>query len=297
MINEFDLACSRSSSKDLSLPFSNGGDSFAAANPPSDHTSVLMPARSNSFRIFRTELCKLLAVWPVERCGQVCTKQSSEEHFFKGLHVHAERKMKIHLFFQLAAASVALLPGLASAIGVDYTDGPIAKDGDAILFQSNTAQDATLLSQDTFSGNLDLTVEFADRHFCGEGYQAGVVLFLAPPDATVEDLTTNDNDFVRFEQGTVASLRDRLTTAIDYTYYSLRNLGPDGQVVNNAQVSQEGQNIEGRKFRLVRQDSSYHSPVWSLPSQTMGGLSTCRCLACGKVGAELFGLEGAESLS
>mmetsp|Transcript_32020 Transcript_32020/g.77929 ORF Transcript_32020/g.77929 Transcript_32020/m.77929 type:complete len:867 (+) Transcript_32020:250-2850(+) len=161
-----------------------------------------------------------------------------------------------------------------------YTQGPVGYDGtdNSIVFESNTGEEATILSQNAFSGTIDLAVEYTEREFCSDGYQAAVVLFIAPDYASVDSLTTDDNNFGTFEALAVASIKDKLFPTIDFAYFDRRYLGDDGQPVALPQISEGpgSQMIAGSKFRLVRdgptgQVSFYHyqGTDWNL----LGGLS------------------------
>ena len=106
----------------------------------------------------------------------------------------------------------------------DFT-GPISTDGPStLLFESNTGEDATLLSQQAYTGTIDLELEYTEREFCGNanGWQTAAVLFFAPDDTTLEVVTTRDNNFATFEANTVASIKDKLYPAIDASYFDKR---------------------------------------------------------------------------
>mmetsp|Transcript_59966 Transcript_59966/g.147389 ORF Transcript_59966/g.147389 Transcript_59966/m.147389 type:complete len:804 (+) Transcript_59966:59-2470(+) len=135
--------------------------------------------------------------------------------------------------------------------------GPIATDGPStFLFESNTGEDATLLSQQAYSGTIDFELEYTEREFCGNtnGWQAAAVLFFAPEHSTLEDVTTRDNNFATFEANTVASIKDKLYPAIDASYFDKRVIDyATGENVGLRQsLVQPGQMTAGSKFRIVR---------------------------------------------
>ena len=69
------------------------------------------------------------------------------------------------------------------------------------------------------NGDLELIVNIEDQFVSNTGYQPQLVLFLAPPDTTLEEVTTSDNGWSYFEDKVVAYMKAKIFCCMDWTWF------------------------------------------------------------------------------
>lgn len=126
-------------------------------------------------------------------------------------------------------------------------------DGDSIRLVTDSSQDSTVLTKMTYTGDLDMIVHFQDRFVSDGGYQPSLVLFFAPETASVEDLTTNDNDFgAHFESTVVAWMRERIYCCMDHTWFTVRARRHEDSVMTSSHGGENQKMDASGYLRLKR---------------------------------------------
>jgi hypothetical protein len=89
-----------------------------------------------------------------------------------------------------------------------------------VEFETMDGQDSSVLSAESYSGDVELIVKMDVRVDDGEGQQPQLVLFLAPEGTTVHDVTTDDERWGSFEENVVSWVQEGTCSEMDHTWFS-----------------------------------------------------------------------------
>lgn len=115
-------------------------------------------------------------------------------------------------------------------------------------------------------GDLELLVEITGRQIFGTGYQAGIALFFAAADKTLQDVSSAS--FGTFEANAVSTVREKIYPAITTaTWFNFRSIDPSGTQAApsgsaNYQMTTGFLKLE-RKNGIVTASHSHHDAIWT----------------------------------
>ena len=88
-----------------------------------------------------------------------------------------------------------------------------------VEFNTDAGLDSTIMTTIAHEGDIELVVKLSERDILQDGYQPHLVLFFAPEDVTIDQVTTNDNLFATFEDNVVAWTKEKIYHAMDHTWF------------------------------------------------------------------------------
>jgi len=106
-----------------------------------------------------------------------------------------------------------------------------------VQFESSSQETATVLSTKAHKGvvdaegNLELVVHVSDRDITDSGWQPSMVLFFAPEETPIDDVTTRDNEFHNFQDAIVAYANHRMYPGLG-SYFRSYTKQEDGTLVS-----------------------------------------------------------------
>ena len=115
-------------------------------------------------------------------------------------------------------------------------------------------------------GDLELLVEITNKQIFGTGYQAGVALFFATSDKTLQDVSPSS--YGSFEANVVSTVREKIYPSITTaTWFNLRSIDPSGLQAApsgsaNYQMKTGFLKLE-RKNGVVTASQSHHNAIWT----------------------------------
>jgi hypothetical protein len=174
--------------------------------------------------------------------------------------MHKTLLFPIVLLFR-AANSQASLFELSNQETIDISEGPSSTT--LIEFESIDGQDSSVLSTDTYSGDIELIVKIDVRVDDGEDHQPQIVLFVAPEDTTVEDVTTNDKDWAGFEERVVSWMKESICSEMDHTWFNFNTKQEGGTYITQSHEMKEEKLSCGASLKLSK-DKDMVSASYSL---------------------------------
>jgi len=138
-----------------------------------------------------------------------------------------------------SAPSVKLTSAGPSPFEGSNTNSITFSDNGGILLESTSQEPSTVMSTmahqgvDGADGDLELVVQIPDRDFTESGWQPSVVLFFAPGDTPIEDVTTPDNGYHNFE-GTVAAYMNHRMYPTLGSYFRSKAKQEDGSFLEGS---------------------------------------------------------------
>ena len=105
------------------------------------------------------------------------------------------------------------------------------------------AYNSIMLSTESFSGDVSITVKVENREIFGTGYQSGLALFFASAEDTIDAIPSGNGQDGAFESHVLAVVRDKIHATINHTWMSMKTQTDGGLV---SQGGGDGwKNVEG----------------------------------------------------
>jgi len=134
-------------------------------------------------------------------------------------------------------------------------------DGGNIRLETSSQEPSTALSKMAHQGDLELMVHVSDRDFLASGWQPSLVLFFAPGDTPIEDVTTPDNGYHNFRGSIVAYMNHRMYPALGsyFRSYAKQETDEDDFSMSSKYASTLPLPTSGTALKLTRSTGVLHS--------------------------------------
>jgi hypothetical protein len=146
--------------------------------------------------------------------------------------------------------------------------------GDGISLAASSGQEAAVMSSRAHNGvgseaDLEILVELTSREIFGGGYQAGLALFFASADATIEDVSSSN--YGNFESNVVSTIKEKIyPPSTGSTWFDFKSTDtsdmlykPPSQWSANYQMLSGYLKLE-RKNGFITASHSHHGALWTM---------------------------------